>query len=164
MSGILTVEKGSPHWWLSKSIWVTPVGDPTTSPGTGNPVAGKAYNVSVIVNDLYSDPVNSGWNLFVCWVIPTAGPIPVPPAAQILNNIPIPPVAAMGFVQVETADTWTPGFETRGHECLIAVAYNAGAVGGLPVPTLDGNAPSSDVFSIAQKNLGVVQVKKGPKK
>lgn len=164
MSGILTIEKGSPHWWLSPSIWATPVSDPTTPPGVGNPIAGDAYNVSVIVKDLYDEPVDSGWNLFVCWAIPTAGPIPIPPAAQVLNNAPIPPVAAMGFVQVETAQTWTPSFENGGHECLIAVAYNEGAVGGLPVASLDGNAPDTDVFSIAQKNLGVVQVKKHMKR
>jgi hypothetical protein len=161
MAGILTIEKGSPNWWLSKSIFVTPVGDPTTPPGTGNPIATDTYNVSVIVNDLYPDPVDSGWNLFVCWAIPTVGPIPVPPASQTLNNAPVPPVGAMSFVQVETADTWTPVFENGGHECLVAVAYNEQAIGGLPVTTLDGNAPSTDVFSIAQKNLGVVQLKKG---
>jgi len=161
MAGILSIAKGSPHWWLSNSIWVTPVGDPTTAPGTGNPVAGKSYNTSVVVSDPYPDPVDSGWNLFVCWVIPTIGPAPVPPAAQILNNAPVPPVAAMSSLQVEAADTWTPSYENNGHECMIAVAYNAGAIGRLPVTSLDGNAPSSDVFSIAQRNLGVVQVKQG---
>ncbi len=163
MSGILTIKKGSPHWWLSPSIWATSVSDPTTPPGVGNPIAGEAYNVSVVVNDLYDQPVDSGWNLFVCWAIPTAGPIPIPPAAQILNNAPIPPVAATGSVQVETARTWTPSFENAGHECLIAMAFNEGAV-GFPVASLDGNAPDTDVYSIAQKNLGVVRVKKHMKR
>jgi|ERR1035438_8496186 hypothetical protein len=164
MSGILTIDKGSPHWWLSPDIWVTRVGDPTTFPGVGNPVAGEAYNVSVRVRDNYADPVDSEWNLFVCWVIPTLGPIPIPPAAQILNTgaiaVPVPP---MSSVQLETAATWTPSFVNGGHECLIAMAYlqqaiGGGVDGGLPVSSLAGNAPDTYFSSIAQKNLGVLKV------
>ena len=160
MSGILHIDKGpSPHWWLSPDIWVTPVGDPTTFPGVGNPIAGDTYNVSVKVHDNYKESVTKGWNLFVCWAIPTAGPIPIPPAAQILNNIPIPvTVPPLSFVQLETASKWTPTFVNGGHECLIAMAYNEGAI-GFPVTSLDSNAADTDTYSIAQKNLGVVQVK-----
>jgi hypothetical protein len=163
MSGILSIDKGSPQWWLSADIWVTLAGDPTTAPGVGNPVAGATYNVSVRVHDNYSDPVDSGWNLFVCWVIPTIGSIPIPPAAQILNKgaitVAVPP---MSLVQLETATTWTPSFVNGGHECLIAMAYNEQAV-GFPVTSLNGNAPDTATYSIAQKNLGVVQVGTHPK-
>ncbi len=160
MSGILHIDKGpSPNWWLSPDIWVTHVGDPTTFPGVGNPIAGETYNVSVNVHDNYKESVSKGWNLFVCWAIPTAGPIPIPPAAQILNNVPIPvTVPPLGLVQLETASKWTPTFVNGGHECLIAMAYNEGAT-GFPVTSLDGNAADTDTYSIAQKNLGVVQVK-----
>jgi hypothetical protein len=141
MSGILHIGKGlSPHWWLSPDIWVTRVGDPTTFPGVGNPIAGETYNVSVNVHDRYKDPVSKGWNLFVCWAIPTTGSIAIPPAAQILNNVPIPvTVPALSLVQLETASKWTPVFVNGGHECLIAMAYNEGAI-GFPVSSLDGNA------------------------
>ena len=82
MAGILTIAPGSPDWWLSPDIWVTPLGRPTSPPGTANPIAGEAYNVSVRVHDNYPDPVPGGsWDLFVCWAIPTTGPIPVPTAA-----------------------------------------------------------------------------------
>lgn len=160
MSGILHIDKGSaPHWWLSPDIWVTHVGDPTTFPGVGNPIAGQTYNVSVVVHDNYKESVSKGWNLFVCWAIPTAGPIPIPPAAQILTNsaitVTVPPLSA---VQLDMA-TWTPTFVNGGHECLIAMAFNEAAIGFIGGTTLDGNAPDTEVYSIAQKNLGVVQVK-----
>jgi hypothetical protein len=163
MAGILNIDKGTPHWWLSPDIWVTLVGDPTTPPGTGNPVAGQPYQVSVRVHDKYSEPVKSGWNLYVCWAIPTVGPIPIPPPAQVLSNAVIPPVSATSSLQVEAATTWTPVFENGGHECLIAMAYNEQAIGFPGGTTLDGNAPDTQVESIAQKNLGVVQVKRGGK-
>jgi len=89
MTGILTIAPGSPNWWLSPDIWVTPVGSPTTPPGTANPIAGEAYNVSVRVHDNYPDPVPNGWDLFVCWMIPTTGPFPTPTGGQVLNNAPI---------------------------------------------------------------------------
>jgi hypothetical protein len=91
-------------------------------------------------------------------------PDPIPPAAQILDKGPItvsiPPMSA---VQLQTAATWTPSFVNGGHECLIAMAYNEQVV-GFPVTSLDGNAPATDTYSIAQKNLGVVQLKKPMKK
>lgn len=166
MSGLLTIDKGSPNWWLSQDIWVTPVGDPTSPPGTADPIAGQAYNVSVRVRDPYGDPVNNGWNLFVCWAIPTVGPIPVPTASsgQILNNAAISiPVPAMGNVVLQTAMTWTPTFLNGGHECLVAMAYNEQAV-GFPVSSLNGDAPETDTYGIAQHNLGVLQLTSPMKK
>jgi hypothetical protein len=41
MTGILTIAPGSPNWWLSPDIWVTPVGSPTNPPGTANPIRGR---------------------------------------------------------------------------------------------------------------------------
>jgi hypothetical protein len=163
MSGILTIAPGSPNWWLSPDIWVTPVGSPTTPPGTAYPIAGEAYNVSVRVHDNYAESVPSGsWDLFVCWAIPTVGPIPIPPASQILNNAPIAvPVPAMSSITVQTAMTWTPAFENGGHECLVAAVYSIGAGEGLP-PGLDGNPKTQDTeqgtVSVAQHNLGVLPV------
>lgn len=162
MSGLLNIDKGSPSWWLSNDIWVTPAGDPTTPPGLTDPTAGKPYNVSVRVHDKYSQAVTSGWNLFLCWAIPTAGPIPIPTAAsgQILNNAAISvTVPAMGTVQLAPSP-WTPVFENGGHECLVAMAYNEQAV-GFPVTSLNGDAPDTDTYSIAQKNLGVVEIGSG---
>ena len=159
MSGLLNIDKGSPKWWLSNDIWVTPAGDPTTPPGLTDPTEGKPYSVSVRVHDKYSEPVSSGWNLFLCWAIPTAGPIPVPPIAsgQILNNAAISvSVPAVSAVQLPPI-SWTPAFHNGGHECLVAMAYNEQAV-GFPVTSLNGDAPDTDIYSIAQKNLGVLEV------
>jgi hypothetical protein len=167
MSGLLNIDKGgSPNWWLSTDIWVTPVGQPTSAPGVANPVAGQPYNVSVNVHDKYDEAVNDGWNLFVCWVIPTAGPIPITTTTtgqvisngQILNNASITvPVPAVSTVTLQAATQWTPTFVNGGHECLIAMAYNNAAV-GFPVSSLNGDAPDTDVYSIAQHNLGVLPV------
>ena len=167
MSGLLNIDKGgSPNWWLSTDIWVTPVGQPTNAPGVANPVAGQAYNVSVNVHDKYPEAVNGGWNLFVCWVIPTAGPIPITTTTtgqmisngQILNNGSITvPVPAVNYVTLQAATQWTPTFVNGGHECLIAMAYNEAAT-GFPVTSLNGDAPDTDTYSIAQHNLGVLPV------
>src|ERR1700722_16965221 len=70
MSGLLNIDKGSPSWWLSNDIWVTPAGDPTSPPGLTDPTQGKPYSVSVLVHNKYSDPVSSGWDLFLCWQFP----------------------------------------------------------------------------------------------
>jgi hypothetical protein len=159
MSGLLNIDKGSPKWWLSNDIWGTPASGPTTPPGLTDPSAGQPYNVSVRVHDKYSQAVSSEWNLFLCWAIPTAGPIPVPPAAsgQILNNAAISVlVPAMGTVQLAPIP-WTPVFENGGHECLVAMAYNEQTT-GFPVASLNGDAPDTDTYSIAQKNLGVLAV------
>ncbi len=167
MAGILTIAPGSPHWWLSPDIWVTPVGSPTTPPGTANPIAGQAYNVSVRLHDNYPEPVPSGWNLFVCWVIPTTGPFPLPTGGQVLNNAPITVnVPATSAVIVQTAMTWTPSFENGGHECLVAAAYGTARGEGLP-PSLDADPSDNDTnqgyLSTAQHNLGVVSLVPPPK-
>jgi len=164
MTGILTIAPGSPNWWLSPDIWVTPVGSPTTPPGTANPIAGEAYNVSVRVHDNYPDPVPNGWDLFVCWMIPTTGPFPTPTGGQVLNNAPITVnVPATSSIVVQTAKTWTPSFENGGHECLIAAAYGTAFGEGLP-PSLDADPSARDTnqgyLSIAQHNLGVVSLGK----
>jgi hypothetical protein len=162
MAGILTIAPGSPNWWLSPDIWVTPVGSPTSPPGTANPIAGETYNVSVRLHDNYPDSVPSGWNLFVCWMIPTTGPFPTPTGAQVLNNAPITVnVPAMSAVIVQTATTWTPSFENGGHECLIAAAYGTAFGEGLP-SSLDADPADRDTnqgyLSIAQHNLGVLSL------
>ena len=46
MAGPLIINHGSPDWWLSPDIWVTPHGAPPTSPGV-TPEAGKTYDVQV---------------------------------------------------------------------------------------------------------------------
>jgi hypothetical protein len=57
---------------------------------------------------------------------------------------------------LQTAMTWTPSFLNGGHECLVAMAYNQQAT-GLPVASLNGDAPNTDTYSIAQHNLGVLR-------
>ena len=165
MSGILTISAGSPNWWLSPDIWVTPVGSPTTPPGTANPIEGQAYNVSVRIHDNYPEPVPNGWGLFVCWMIPTTGTFATPTGAQVLNNAPITVnVPAMSSIVVQTAKTWTPSFENGGHECLIAAAYGTAPGEGLP-PGLDADPSARDTnqgyLSIAQHNLGVLSLGSG---
>ena len=161
MAGPLIINHGSPDWWLSPDIWVTPHGAPPTSPGV-TPEAGKTYDVQVRVYNNYTLPVTD-WNLFVCWAIPTVGPIPVPPAGQMLNGTPYGspvsiPAGYPGYSQIFTANTpWTPIFENGGHECLVAAAYFQ--VIGFPFSAgLNGDAAATGDYSIAQHNLGVVQL------
>lgn len=165
MSGILTISAGSPNWWLSPDIWVTPVGSPTTPPGTAHPIEGQAYNVSVRIHDNYPEPVPNGWGLFVCWMIPTTGTFATPTGAQVLNNAPITVnVPAMSSIVVQTAKTWTPSFENGGHECLIAAAYGTAFGEGLP-SSLNADPSARDTnqgyLSIAQHNLGVLSLGSG---
>lgn len=164
MAGPLIINQGSPQWWLSPDIWVTPVGASSTAPpGVANPTAGQAYDVWVRVWNPYPSPVTD-WNLFVCWAIPTAGPIPLPPTSQFLNGTPwgspigTVPTGGPGVNKIcKATTTWTPAFENGGHECLIAVAYVQ--IIGFPFPTsLPGNAAPTGDCSIAQHNLGVIQV------
>ena len=163
----LTLYPGSPDWWLSTDIWVTPHGAAPSSPGV-IPVAGKVYDVQVRVYNNYNEAVTD-WNLFVCWAIPTVGGIPIPPAAQILNGLPLGspcnfPAGYPGYSQIVTAKTsWTPTFENNGHECLIAVAYEQAI--GFPFPQyIDANNShdAEDPYSAAQHNLGVLQVGMAP--
>jgi hypothetical protein len=161
----LYIDQPQPNWWLSPAIWVTPVGATNTAaPGVANPIAGQVYDVWVQVQNPYDGPVND-WKLFVCWAIPTAGPIPLPPNAQFLNNAALGNVAANSVQVVKTATTWQPAYLNGGHECLVAVAY-ADAIGGPPA-SLNGDAVPDQALSIAQHNLGVLavgsQIRNGPR-
>ena len=94
MSGILTIDKGSPNWWLSPDIWVLPQGSANTGPPGVTPIAGQPYDVWVRVRNNYPEPTDEGWSVFVEWVIPTAGDIPIV-AADILRGL--ADGAAIGF-------------------------------------------------------------------
>ncbi len=159
MSGPLIINQGSPNWWLSPDIWVTLPSDPSTP--VVNPIAGTAYDVWVRVTNNYPLPVTD-WNLFVCWAIPTVGPIPLPPAPQDLNGAPVgaPINVAAGYpgfsATFQTSMTWTPVFENGGHECLVAVTYVQNI--GFPFTSLNGDLPPTGDYSIAQHNLGVLDV------
>jgi hypothetical protein len=161
MSGPLVINHGSgSDWWLSPDIWAALPSAPDTP--VPNPIAGTTYEVRVRVYNNYAAPVTD-WNLFVCWAIPTVGPYPVPPAAQILNGLPYGspinvPAGYSGFFQVVTASTnWTPSYENGGHECLIAAAYNQTT--GFPFSAgLNGDAAATGDYSIAQHNLGVLDI------
>jgi hypothetical protein len=159
MSGPLIINHGSPNWWLSPDIWVALPGAPDTP--VANPIAGTTYEVYVRVYNNYPLPVTD-WNLFVCWAIPTVGPIPLPPAAQLLNGAPFGspisvPAGYAGFFQVfKTSTNWTPSFENGGHECLVAVTYFQDI--GFPSTELNGDAPPTGDYSIAQHNLGVLKM------
>ena len=118
--------------------------------------------MQVRVYNNYTLPVTD-WNLFVCWAIPTVGPIPVPPAGQMLNGTPYGspvsvPTGYPGYSQIFTANTpWTPVYENGGHECLVAAAYLQ--VIGFPFAAgLNGDAAATGDYSIAQRNLGVLPV------
>lgn len=127
----LIIHQGSPNWWLSPDIWVTPVGAPSTI--VANPIAGLNYNVVVRVWNPYGI-VWDGWNLYVCWVVPTVGPIPIPPNSQQLSTPPHgSPISVPANGSAEFTFNWQPSYVNGGHECLIAVAYaeqNIGWIGG----------------------------------
>ncbi len=167
MSDSLTINKGSKYWWLSPDIWVQPSTDLSPKPpGVGHPVAGETYNVWVRLHDYDSDKVEAyTWDMFVCWIVPTAGPHPFPPSTQQLYTGPIrstvpagskglPVGGSMGVMPI----TWTPAHKNHGHECLIAAAWTP--LGGYPAKNLDGNSPTTVNFTIAQKNLGVLKAAK----
>jgi hypothetical protein len=42
----LIMHRGTPHWWLSRDIWVTKEGAPETA-HVAHPIAGDPYNVYV---------------------------------------------------------------------------------------------------------------------
>jgi hypothetical protein len=175
MSGILTLTKGSPNWYLSPDFWVQPHGTPDSGPPGVTPVAGTTYDVYVRVHNLYSEATDTGWNLFAEWAIPGVGNLPVIQAnflngvvlSGVANGLPIgisvPPTS---HYDVKCATPWVPVYENGGHECLIAVVYHAIDIGSFPVEpgppgslgSLNGNAAGGPEgsWSIAQKNLGVV--------
>jgi hypothetical protein len=174
MSGILTLTQGSPNWWLSPDIWVQPQGTPDAGPPGVIPMAGKPYDAWVRVHNLYPEATDPNWNLFVEWAIPGTGNLPVIQAnflngvvlGGVPNGLPIgKSVPATSHYDVKCATAWVPVYENGGHECLIAVVYNAGTI-ALPVDTgppgslgsLNGDAGSGGqgAWSIAQKNLGVL--------
>ncbi len=160
MSG-LVIRHGSPNWWLSPDIWVASSPSTSASPSVANPVAGQSYDVWVRVTNSTSETIGSQslpWELRGVWVIPTAGPIPLPTSAA--NTIQLPTI--FGIPGGQSADfkslaPWTPVYENGGHECLIAWT-NASNVAYPDQPYLDGDAGPADWYSIAQHNLGVLPV------
>ena len=175
MSGPLYIQQGaSPTWWLSPAIWLTAKGDPSTGAKVASPVVGDPYTVWVEVQNFYPDPVTSGWNLFVCWGIPFNGTLPSVHIGEILNGdmtsagpqgapiavtVPGATTTTPGVVALQAATTWTPSFQNGGHECLIAAVYDEQAIGGLaPATLLDGDAPWTQTYSVAQHNFSVVQL------
>ncbi len=174
MSVPLYIQQGpSPTWWLSPAIWVTAQGDPSTGPKVVNPVAGKPYTVWVEVQNLYPEAYTGGWDLFVCWGVPFTGTLPSVNIGQILNGsmtsagpqgapitgtIPAATTTSPGIAVLQAATTWIPSLENGGHECLLAAVYDEQAIGGLATSTLlDGDAPWTQVDSVAQHNLSVVR-------
>lgn len=173
MSGILYIPPGpAPNWWLSPAIWVTETTPPYSI--VGSPVAGKTYNVQVQVENPYPELVSGGWSLLVFWSVPIVGGFPLaystsPPSPlqseNILNGqlkggywegLPITQtVPGPGSVTIQAAKSWTPSFENGGHECLIAFAYLEQAT-GLPLTTVQGNDPWTQVSTVGQHNLGVL--------
>ena len=173
MSGILYIPPGpAPNWWLSPAIWVTETTPPYSI--VGSPVAGKTYNVQVQVENPYPESVSGGWSLLVFWSVPIVGGFPLaystsPPSPlqseNILNGqlkggywegLPITQtVPGPGSVTIQAAKSWTPSFENGGHECLIAFAYLEQAT-GLPLTTVQGNDPWTQVSTVGQHNLGVL--------
>jgi len=148
----LIINPGSPNWWLSPDIWVTAAGDPSTI--VAAPIAGQNYDVVVQVNNPY-DQAWPGWNLYACWVVPTAGAIAIPPDSKQLSTPPFgSPINVPALSSANFTFNWTPSFVNGGHECLIAVAYdqNIGFVG-----SLNGDSTTGD-YSCAQHNLGVLPV------
>ncbi len=179
MSGPLLIQQGpSSAWWLSPAIWLTEAAPPHSI--VGSPVAGKTYNVQVQVENPYPEPVSGGWSLLVFWSVPIVGGFPLaysasPPSPlqsdNILNGqlkggywegLPITQtvpagsgLSSPGSVTIQAAESWTPSFENGGHECLIAFAYLEQAT-GLPLTTVQGNDPWTQVSTVAQHNLGVL--------
>jgi hypothetical protein len=174
MSLPLYIQQGPPPtWWLSPAIWITAQGDPSTGPKVVNPIVGKPYTVWVEVQNLYPEPYTGGWNLFVCWGIPFTGTLPSVNIGQILNGsvtsagpqgapitgtITAATMSSPGIAVLQAAMTWTPSLENGGHECLLAAVYDEQDIGGLTTSTLlDGDAPWTQIDSVAQRNFSVVQ-------
>jgi hypothetical protein len=160
MSG-LVIRHGSPNWWLSPDIWVANHPSTSSSPSVANPVAGQKYDVWVRVTNSTKQTIGSQslpWNMQGVWVIPTAGPIPLPTSAA--NNIDLPTIFGIPggqSVDFQSLTPWIPVYENGGHECLIAWT-NASNVPYPDQPYLDGDAGPADWYSIAQHNLGVLPV------
>jgi hypothetical protein len=155
--GLIIHHGKSPHWWLSHDIWVGPAGSPDPGfPGVSHPIAGNPYNVWVKVTNPTDKDV-SDWSLFILWAAPTAGPIPLT-ATTPLNETTIRVDAKKSHV-FKAATVWKPSFVNHGHECLIAYTY----WNGIPfptVPSIDGSEGPDINWSVAQRNLGVVQLAK----
>jgi hypothetical protein len=169
MSVPLYIQQGpNPTWWLSPAIWVTVQGDPSNGTKVVSPIVGESYTVWVEVQNLYPEAYSGGWNLFVCWGIPFTGTLPSVNIKQVLNGtmssagVPqgapiVGTIPAGTSTTLQAAMTWTPSF--GGHECLLAAVYEEDAIGGLATSTLlDGDAPWTQVDSVAQHNFGVVQM------
>jgi hypothetical protein len=161
MAGLI-IRHGSPNWWTSPDIWVASPPSTSSSPPVANPVAGQTYDVWVRVTNSTGEPISTPdlpWLLQVVWAIPTVGPIPLSalPPDDTLNSTSVNTVAGSASAPIKCANQWTPVFENGGHECLIAWT-NASNIAYPFQPDLDGSAGPGDNWSIAQHNLGVLQV------
>ena len=160
MASTLVIAHGSPKWWRSKAIWVTPVGAASTAaPGVPNPIAGHPYDVWVEVKNTSSTSVPVAelgyppWQLNIWWAIPTAGPIP-DTATTVISETTLSEIDAGKTKVFKSVTPWTPSH--GGHECLIALTYNSAT--GYPYSSYDGDLGPDINWSIAQHNLGVVQL------
>lgn len=116
MSGILTLTKSSPYWYYSPDIWVQPQGTPDAGPPGVTPVAGQPYDVWVRVHNMYTQPTDPYWNLFVEWAIPGTGNLPVIQAnflngvvlGGVPNGLPIGASVNPGPLDIKCATTWVP--------------------------------------------------------
>ena len=132
-------------FWESPSIWVV------APDGGGDPIAGAANKVHVLVENLGSAPTY-GAVVELYWCDPSVGvnlanahPIGAP-----LGGISL----AAGAVREFTFD-WTPEFVNGGHECLVAQVYD---------PVADNLvAPFNPVQDrhVAQRNISHIRVPAG---
>ncbi len=147
MSIRLTIQDGSPHWYLSPDIWVVPGADPDGP--TGSPIAGQtSYLWARVGNTGSTDAMGARIDFY--WANP---------ALQVTrSNATLVGSAYVDVPAGESQDAlclvpWLPVVVNSGHECLIAVANHSGDP--LPSPLPDAFDPPT-YRQVAQKNLTVL--------
>jgi hypothetical protein len=149
MAAHLLIRDGTPNWWMSASVWVSP-GDPLGP--AGNPIAGKPAYLKALVENTGDVSANSARVDFY-WANPTM---------QIAVGV--ASFVGSAFVDVEPGTTqealclvpWIPSIVNGGHECILAAVHSA-ASSSLPDPLPAGfvfDPPAHD--EIAQRNLNVL--------
>ena len=149
MAAHLIIRDGTPHWWMSLSVWVAP-GDPLGPPGS--PIAGKPAYLKALVENSGDVSANSARVDFY-WANPTMQIIVG--AASFIGA---------AFVDVDPGTTqealclvpWIPSIVNGGHECILAAVHSP-ASSSLPDPLPAGfvfDPPAHD--EIAQRNLTVL--------
>lgn len=147
MSVQLSIDDGSPWWYLSPDIWVVPGTDPNGAPGT--PVAGQsAYLWARVHNTGDTDAANVRVDYY--WADPT---MQVARSTAHFVGSAFATVPAGATREALCLVPWVPTIVNGGHECLVATATHP--ADPLPNPLPDAFDPPT-YRQVAQKNLTVL--------